>query len=69
MERNDYMNIATYQTAPEVNRNGTFFFTDCGHKMFSINNNNSVLPVYIKEYRQFYILEVLKKQINIGIRN
>ena len=34
------MNIATYQTTPEKHGNGTYFFTDCGHKMFSINNNN-----------------------------
>ena len=40
MERNDDMNIATYQTTPERHGNGTYFFTDCGHRMFSINNNN-----------------------------
>lgn len=33
------MNIATYQTTPEQHGNGTYFFTDRGHKMFSINNN------------------------------
>lgn len=32
------MEIATYQTTPEVHGNGTFFFTDCGHKMYSIRN-------------------------------
>lgn len=32
------MEIATYRTAPEVNGHGTFFFTDCGHKMYSIKN-------------------------------
>ena len=31
MERNDDMNIATYQATPEKHGNGTFFFTDCGH--------------------------------------
>ena len=36
MERN----IATYRITPEAHGNGTFFFTDCGHRMFSINNNN-----------------------------
>ena len=30
------MEIATYRTTPEVNGNGTCFFTDCGHWMFSI---------------------------------
>ena len=32
------MEIATYQTTPEVNGNGTYFFTDCGHWMFSIRD-------------------------------
>ena len=40
MGRNDKMNIATYQATQEKHGNGTFFFTDCGHNMFSINNNN-----------------------------
>lgn len=34
------MDIATYQITPEKHGQGTFFFTDCGHKMYSINNNN-----------------------------
>ena len=29
------MNIDTYQTTPEIHGNGTFFFTDCGHRMYS----------------------------------
>lgn len=29
------MKIATYQTTPEKNGDGTYFFTDCGHKMYS----------------------------------
>ena len=33
------MNIATYQTTPEVHGEGTFFFTDCGHNMYSIRDN------------------------------
>ena len=32
------MNIATYQVTNELHGNGTYFFTDCGHKMFSIFN-------------------------------
>ena len=32
------MEIATYQTTPEVNGNGTYFCTDCGHWMFSIRD-------------------------------
>lgn len=30
------MNIATYQTTPNKNGNGTFLFTDCGHQFYSI---------------------------------
>ncbi len=34
------MNIATYyQTTPEKHGDGTFFFTDCGHNMYSIRDN------------------------------
>ena len=32
------MEITTYQTTPEQNGNGTYFFTDCGHWMFSVKN-------------------------------
>ena len=39
MERNDNMNIATYQSTPEKHGNGTFFFTDCGHSMYSVKND------------------------------
>ena len=35
------MNIATYQTTPEKHGNGTFFFTNCGHNMYSIRDNMS----------------------------
>ena len=33
------MNIATYQTTPEKHGNGIFFFTDCGHRMYSLVKN------------------------------
>lgn len=33
------MKIATYQTTPGKHGNGTFFFTDCGHRMFSIKDD------------------------------
>ena len=32
------MNIATYQITSEIHGKGFFFFTDCGHKMFSIKD-------------------------------
>lgn len=32
------MKIATYQTTPEKHGQGTFFFTDCGHEMYSVKN-------------------------------
>ena len=65
------MNIATYQTTSEKHEDGTFFFTDCGHNMYSIRDNMvaCALVVYIKEYRQYCTLEVLKKLISIGTRN
>ena len=33
------MNIATYQVTPEKHGNGTFFFTDCGHNMYSVRDD------------------------------
>lgn len=32
-------NIETYQATPEKNGNGTFFFTDCGNRMYSVSND------------------------------
>lgn len=32
------MEIATYRILPEQNGKGTFFITDCGHKMYSVKN-------------------------------
>ena len=32
------MEIETYRVTPEANGNGTFFFTDCGHKMYSVRD-------------------------------
>lgn len=28
----------TYRTTPSVNGKGTFFFTDCGNRMYSVND-------------------------------
>lgn len=33
------MNIATYQATSEKHGHGTFFFTDCGHQMYSVIND------------------------------
>ena len=33
------MQIATYQATSENYGNGTFFFTDCGHRMYSIRDD------------------------------
>ena len=33
------MNIATYQVTPEKHGNGYFFFTDCGHNMYSVRDD------------------------------
>ena len=35
------VNIATYQTTPEKHGRGTFYFTDCGHKMYSVKNDTA----------------------------
>ena len=32
------MTYETYQTTPEVSGNGTYFFTDCGHRMYSVRD-------------------------------
>lgn len=32
------MEIETYQTTPETNGNGTYFFTDCGNRMYSVRD-------------------------------
>ena len=31
--------METYQATPSVNGQGTFFFTDCGNRMYSIRND------------------------------
>ena len=33
------MEIATYQTTPEKHGRGTYFFTDCGHRMYSVKDD------------------------------
>lgn len=33
------MKTAIYDTSPEINGNGTFFFTECGHKMYSVKDD------------------------------
>lgn len=33
------MKAETYQTTPEAHGKGTFFFTDCGNRMYSIEND------------------------------
>lgn len=32
------MEIATYQTTPSKDGQGTFYFTDCGHQMYSVKD-------------------------------
>lgn len=38
MKEGETMEFATYQTTPEENGNGTYFYTDCGHWMYSIRD-------------------------------
>ena len=33
------MRIATYQAVPSRNGFGTFFYTNCGHQMFSVKDD------------------------------
>ena len=40
------MNIATYQVTPEKHGQGFFFFTDCGHKMYSVKNERAYHGCY-----------------------
>ena len=35
------MQYATYQITPETHGNGVFVFTDCGHKMYAITDENA----------------------------
>ena len=39
IESSTHMEIATYQATPEKHGNGTFFFTDCGHRMYSVKDD------------------------------
>ena len=32
------MTCETYRVTPEIHGNGTYFFTDCGHRMYSIRD-------------------------------
>lgn len=34
-------NYATYQTTPSKNSVGTFYFTDCGHKFYSVKGTEA----------------------------
>lgn len=33
------MEIATYQATPEKHGKGTFYYTDCGHQMYSVKDD------------------------------
>ena len=68
------MNIATYQTTPETHGNGTFFLQIVDIICILEEMIWRIMDVYVqlvsvKEYRQSYISEVLKKQMNIGTIN
>ena len=78
MERNGkddkHMNMATYQTTPEKHGNGTFFFTDCGHNMYSVRDDMAyhrcLCPTcFSKGIQTILYIRVLKKQMSIGITN
>ena len=76
------MNIATYQTTSEAHGNGIYFFTDCGHRMYSVRdkmayhgclcpaciNNGKMVTLYIRGSKEAneYWDEKLKKEKNDG---
>lgn len=33
------LNVATYQATPDRHGKGTFYFTDCGHQMYSVKDD------------------------------
>ena len=41
MSRRLKTEVGTYRVLPEANGNGTYFFTDCGHKMYSIKSETA----------------------------
>ena len=59
------MEIGTYQTIPEKRGHGTFYFTSCGHKMYSVRDkmayngclcpacfqNGIIRTLYFKDYK------------------
>lgn len=55
------MEIATYQATPEKHGKGTFFFADCGHQMYSVNDDMAYHGCYCPAclnkgiYRVLYI--------------
>lgn len=68
------MEIETYAFTPEANGNGTYFFTDCGNRMYSVRDemayHGCLCPAcFIEENKLLYIFVAVKKQTNIGIRN
>ena len=36
-----HKNIVTYLAVPEKHGKGTFYFTDCGHKMYSLKGERA----------------------------
>ncbi len=32
--------VETYQASPEIHGDGTFYLTDCGNKMYNIQNDD-----------------------------
>ena len=50
------MDYATYQVTPAANDNGTYYFTDCGHRMYSVLGpeayHNKLCPGCMREGKQ-----------------
>ena len=70
--------METYQVTPSVNGQGTFFFTDCGNRMYSVNNwetyHGYICPkcgkvLYIrgsKEANEYWSRKLSKKGVRHG---
>ena len=63
------MNIKTavYNTSPEINGNGTFFFTECGHKMYSIKDDMAyhgcLCPSCLTKGKQTILYKIGSKEV------
>ncbi len=70
------MNIETYRVTPEASGKGTYFFTDCGHRMYSVRDkmayhgklcpacfyNGKITTLYIRGSEEANELMMIRKE-------